>query len=132
SGKRGRRPARHHDLARRGHRQAHDVVAETHAGFARPDHVAGADPDDAALAVEADVDEEIAAGHQGDVRVLLVDRVADEDAAVGLGVFQELRAVPDLDRLQGCDAWTNYLAPAGVAGHQVRFDQARGDRQVGP
>src|SRR5262249_50335594 len=87
---------------------------------------------DAALAVEADVDDEIAAGQLGDARVLLVHGVADDAATVGPGMLQEARAVPDLDRLQGGDAGADDLAAAGVARHQVRLDQAGRDLQVGP
>ena len=58
---------------------------EAHALLPGLDHVAGADPGDAPLAVEADVDDEIAAGHLGDARVLLVDGIAFQEAAVGRG-----------------------------------------------
>src|SRR5205814_33720 len=114
------------------HRHFHDALDERHAGLPRPDHVAGPEPGDAPLAVQADVDDEVAPGHERDPRVLLVDRVAGDDAAVGLGVLQELRPVPDLDRLQPGDAGTDHLPPAGVPGHQVRLDQPGGDLQVGP
>ena len=60
-----------------------------------------------------------------------VDRVAVEDAAVGLGMLEQLGAVPALDRLERGHAGTDQLAAAGVAGHQVRLDQAGGDLQVG-
>ena len=85
-----------------------------------------------AAAVERDVDDEVAAGHPGDPGVFFVHRVALEDAAVGLGVLEELGAVPDLDRLQRGHARADQLAAAGIAGHQVRLDQAGGDLQVGP
>ena len=84
------------------------------------------------LAVEHDVDDEVAAGHAGDPGVFLVDRVAVEDAAVGLGVLEKLRAVPDLDGFERGDSRADQLAAAGIAGHQVRLDQAGGDLQVGP
>src|SRR5262249_5662909 len=99
--------------------------------FPRFDHVAGADPGGAALAVEADVDDEVTAGHQGDARVLFVNRVALDEAAVGPGVLQETRPVPDFHRLKRNDTGTDDLAAATVAGHQVRLDQAGGDLQVG-
>ena len=57
--------------------------------------------------------------------VLLVDRVAVEDAAIGVGVFEQLGPVPSLDRLERGDAGADQLAAAGVAGHQVGLDQAR-------
>src|SRR5262249_5067704 len=115
--------AGHDHLARRRHRRLDDALDETHALLPGADHVAGADPTDAAFAVDADVDDEVTAGHLRDARVLLVDGVAVEDAAVGAGVFEEARAVPDLDRLQRRDAGADDLAAAAVAGHQVRLDQ---------
>ena len=66
-----------------------------------------------------------------DPRVLLVDRVAVEEAAVGLGMLEELRAVPDLHGFERGDAGADQLAAAGIAGHQVRLDQAGGDLEVG-
>src|SRR5206468_2618807 len=92
----------------------------------------GPEPGNAALAVDADVHDEVAPGLQSDPRVLLVDRVAFEDAAVGLRVFEELRAVPDLHRLQPRDPGADHLPPAAVPGHQVRLDQPCCDLQLGP
>ena len=83
------------------------------------------------MAVDRDVDDEVAAGHTGDPRVLLVDRVAFEDAAIGPGVLEQRRAVPPLHRLDRGDAGTDQLAAARVAGHQMRLDQSRGNLQVG-
>src|SRR5689334_19872910 len=53
------------------HRHAHHLLDETHALVPRLEHVAGTDPGNAPLAVDADVDNEVAAGLQGDARVLL-------------------------------------------------------------
>src|SRR5262249_36497002 len=120
-----------HHLARRRHTDLDDALDEPNALFPRLDHVPRANPGDAALPVEADVDNEVAACHQGDARVLLVDRVALDEAAIGLGVLQETRPVPDLYRLQGGDAGADDLAAAAVARHQVRLDQPGRDLQVG-
>ena len=60
-----------------------------------------------------------------------MDRVAFENAAVGLGMLEKIGPVPDLDRFQRRDARADQLAAAGEAGHQVRLDQAGGDLQIG-
>src|SRR5262249_13702822 len=99
----------HDDVARLGHRHFHDIFDEADALLPGLDHVAGADPGYAPLAVETDVDDEIAAGHQGDASVLFVDRVAVEDATVRLRVLQKARAVPDLYRFEGRDSGTDDL-----------------------
>ncbi len=94
-------------------------------------HVAGHDRGDLPAAVQGDVDDEIAAGHPGDSGVLFVDRVAVENPAIGVGMFEQFRAVPALDGLERSDSWTDQLTATGVAGHQVGLDQTGGDLQVG-
>src|SRR5262249_20429791 len=94
-------------------------------------HVAGADPGDLAFAVDADIDDKVAAGHPGDAGVFFVDGVAVDEAAVGLRVFEKLGAVPNLDGFEGGDAGADHFPAAGVAGHEVRFDEAGGDFEVG-
>src|SRR5262249_52337940 len=84
-----------HHVEPLGHRHLDDLSHDTHAFPPGPDHVAGADPGDAALAIETDIDDKIAAGHLGDARVLLVYRVALDDAAIGTRMLEEARAVPD-------------------------------------
>src|SRR5205807_2328472 len=54
-----------HDVERFSYRHLDHAFDEAHPVFPGFDHVAGPDPGDTALAVEADVDDEIAAGHQG-------------------------------------------------------------------
>ena len=63
--------------------------------------------------------------------VLLVDRVAIEDSAVGPGMLEQFRPVPALDRLERGHAGADQLPAPGIAGHQVRLDQAGRDLQVG-
>ena len=94
-------------------------------------HVAGHDRRDPALAVERDVHDEVAAGHAGDLGVLFVDWVAIQDSAVGFGMLEQFRSMPALDRLERGHARADQLSAAGVAGHQMRLDQAGGDFQVG-
>ena len=95
-------------------------------------HVAGHEAQRPPLGVDHHVDDEIAAGVAADPGVLLVDRIAFENAAIGLGMFEEIGPVPDLHRFQGGDARADQLAPAGKTGHQVRLDQAGRDLQIGP
>ena len=95
------------------------------------DHIAGTGPGDAPLAVETDVDDEVAAGHERDAGVFLVDRVAVEDAAIRLRVLQKARAVPDLDGFEGGDSRADDLTATGVASHEVRLDQAGRDLEIG-
>ena len=108
-----------------------NVLHEANAFEERLFHVAGHDRGDAPVAVERDIDDEVAARHAGDLGVLFVDGVAIQDAAVGLGVFEQLGAVPALDRFEGGHAGADQLPAARVAGHQVGLDQAGGDLQVG-
>src|SRR5262249_51445968 len=111
-------------------RHADHLLDEADALLPRFDHVAGADPRDSPLAVDADIDDEIAAGHLSDARVLLVDRVAFEEAAIGLRMLQKARPVPDLDGFQRGDTRADHLATARIAGHQVRLNESGRDFQV--
>src|SRR5262249_57355125 len=77
------------------HRDLDDLLDEADARFPGLDHVAGPHPGDAALAIEADIDDEITASHQGAAGILLVHVIDLDDAAVGPGMLQELRPVPD-------------------------------------
>ncbi len=94
-------------------------------------HVAGDPLERPPLGVDHHVDDEIAAGVAGDPGVFLMDRIALQDAAIGLGMLEEIGTVPNLDRFQRGDAGADQLPPAGKAGHQMRLDQAGRDLQVG-
>ena len=85
---------------------------------------------DSSLTVDADVDDEVAAGHPGDESVLFVDGVVLDDAAGRPRMFQEFWAVPRFDRLQPGDTRTDDLSPATKTRHQVRLDQAGGNLQI--
>ena len=50
--------------------------------------------------------------------------------AIGPGMLEETRAMPDLDRLQTGNAGANDFSDAAIAGHQVRLDQASRDLQI--
>src|SRR5258706_10720993 len=69
--------------------------------------------------------------HAHDLELLLVQRVAIENAVVGLGVRHETRAVEGRDGVPMRDARGDDLAPAGIAGHEMRFDQSGRDFQIG-
>ena len=123
------RATRDDDIALLRHARLHDFAAKRDAGFPRLNHVARTEPRHAALAVDADVDDEIATGFQRDPGILFVNGVAFEDAAIGFRVFEELRPVPDFHGFESGNSGADQLAPAAVTGHQVRFDQARRDLQ---
>src|SRR5262249_21650650 len=116
--------ARNHNVDWRRHRYLDDLLDEANALLPRLNHVAGADPSDASLTVEADVDDKIAAGHLGDACVLFVDRIAFHNATIGVGMLEKLRPMPDLHRVEPRDAGTDDLAAAAVTGHEVRLNQA--------
>src|SRR5262249_965360 len=107
-----------------------NLLNKAHAGFPGVNHVAGPDPSDAPGVVDAYVDDEITAGQERDARVFLVNRVALNDPAVGHRVFEEFRAVPNLNGVEARQAGTNHLSAAGISGHQMRLNEARRDFQV--
>lgn len=119
------------DIGQFGDGDADDVFDELDAFAPSVFHVAGADPSHLTFAVDTDVDDEVAAGHPGDACVFFVNGVAVDEAAVGFRVLEELRAVPNLDGLKGGDTGADHFAAAGVAGHQVRLDEAGGDFEIG-
>src|SRR5262249_27302494 len=93
-------------------------------------HVAGDPLERPPFGVDNDVDDEVAAGAAGDPSVFLMHRIAIQDATVGFGMLEKIRAVPDLDCLESGDAGTDELPSAGEASHEMRLDQAGGDLQV--
>src|SRR5262249_7189324 len=97
----------------------------------RADHVASPQSSHAALAIDADVHDEIATRHERDPRVLLVNRIALDAAAIGFRVLQEAWPVPHLHGFEPDDAGTDHLSAAAVTGHQVRLDEPGRDLQFG-
>jgi len=59
-----------------------------------------------------------------------VQRVAVQIALHGRRVFHELRIVERADGFVMGNTRRHHLAPAGIAGHEMRFNKARGDLQV--
>lgn len=94
-------------------------------------HVAGHDVKDAALGVDHDVDDEVAAGHPRDGRVLLVNRIALQATVAGVGVLQEVGPVPNPHGIERRQSGTDQFASAGEAGHEMGLDQPGGDLQIG-
>ena len=93
-------------------------------------HIAGHEPQGTPFGIDDHVDDEVAAGAAGDPGVFFVDRIAVQDAAIRPRILQQLRPVPDLDRLQGGNAGADQLPPAREPGHQVRLDQANRDLEI--
>ena len=114
-----------------GNRQLADRLDEFDAFREGRFHVASNERSHAAIVVERDVHNEIAAGHAGDPRVLFVDRVSVQNSAIGPRVLEESRPVPAFHRFEGRDARADQFAAARIAGHQVRLNQAGGDFEIG-
>ena len=93
-------------------------------------HVAGHDAKDPPLGVDHHVDDEIAAGHAGDRRVFLVNRIALQAAAAGVGVFEKSGPCQTRTSPAG-QAGANQLPAARKTGHEMRLDQAGRDLQIG-
>ena len=83
----------------------------------------------AALAVERDVDQEVHADPAHHFEQRLVQRIALDEAGADVAL-EHRRAVRHAHRLDRREARAHGLAPARVARHQVRLDQARHDAQV--
>ena len=94
------------------------------------DHLAEVDVDEVAVLVDHRVERVDLAQHAHDLELLLVQRVAGEVALDRRRVLHEARAVERADRVLVRDAGRDHLAPARVAGHEVRLDEAGGDAQV--
>src|SRR6185437_16183455 len=83
-------------------------------------HVAGIDAADLALAVDRDVDEEIDADAARDSQAFLVARIAFEDAAGGAHVAHDSVPMETLHGFQIDQRGAHALAPARIAGHEMR------------
>ncbi len=91
--------------------------------------VAAEDSRDPPVAVESHLYAEVDADPAHDFDQRFVERVAVEDARAYVA-FEHRRAVGDPDRLGGGEAGADGLPSPGVAGHEVRFDEARHDPQI--
>ena len=91
------------------------------------DDLAEGDEDQLALLVDDRVEGEHVAEHADDLELFLVQRIAGEIARHGRRVLHEGGGVERPDRIGVGNAGRDDLAPAGVAGHEVRLDQAGGD-----
>ena len=92
----------------------------------------GAQPCDLAFAIDAHVDNEIATSHERYFCVFLMHGVAIENSAVRAWIFEELRTVPHLDRIEPGNAGADQLSATGIASHQVWLNESGGDFQVRP
>ena len=92
--------------------------------------VAREDARDGAVARQRHVHDEIVPRHAGDFEQFAVQRIVLDGALDGARLAHEARAVQHLDGLLRGQARGHQLAPAGVAQHQVRLDEAEGDVQV--
>ena len=109
----------------------HHLRDELDAGAVRLLRVSGEDAGDRAVAGQRHVQQEIVAGHAGDLEQFAMQRVVLDGAFDGARVAHELRAVQDLDGLLRGESGRDQLAAAGVAQHQVRLDKPERDVQVG-
>jgi hypothetical protein len=118
-----------HQIGRLVQRDQRLLLDETHALGVRLLDVSAEDARDPALAVERDVDQEVDADQPHHFEQRLVERIALHQAGAHLALDHG-RAVRDPNRLDRRQARAHRLAPARVAGHQVRLDQAGDDAQV--
>ncbi len=114
-----------------GHLFEHDTADEIDSGFVGLLGVAGEDSGDAAVAGEGDVDDEIVAGHTGDFEEFAVERVVVDGAFDGFRLTHEFGAVEDFDGFLGGESGGNEFTAAGEAEHEVGFDEAEGDAEIG-
>lgn len=114
-----------------GHLFEHDAADEIDSGFVGLLGVAGEGSGDAAVAGESDVDDEIVARHAGDFKEFAVERVVVDGAFDGLGLTHEFRAVEHLDGFLRGESGSDEFAAAGKAEHEMRFDEAESNAEIG-
>src|SRR5439155_1636730 len=110
------------------HRRSPDELA---AGFVRGEEIAGKDPGDLFLFVEADVEQKARTCPQGDVAQFLPQRVALCDAEGGARVADVFRPVIAHDRFEpGATRHDSFRAPAET-GEEMRFNKTGDDADIG-
>ena len=94
------------------------------------DDVAIRHEDQLALLIDDGVERHDVSEHAHDLELLLVQGIANKIARDRSGILHEGRGVEGSDRVGMSDARSNNLAPAGVARHEMRLDQAGGDADL--
>ena len=93
--------------------------------------LAAEDAGDLAMGVHRHIQGEIYAHLLRHLQRLLVKRIAVDDPFGRPGISHQFGAVEHAHGVHPHDPRTDRLAPPRIPGHKVRFDQRRGDLQIG-